>query len=82
MRAAAKARRAFEAEANRRSRGPRIPCGRRVDLRRVSDYEALIAPDAHMYISSFEPVACGYVYGGDVTRCSADNYLKENPRTL
>ena len=59
--------------------GPRIPCGRRVDYRRLGGNEALIASDTRMCISSFEPITYGYVYGGDIARCSVDDCLEENP---
>lgn len=35
--------------------------------------------DAVYLFAQLEPVACDYVYGGDITRCSVDDYLEENP---
>ena len=35
--------------------------------------------DAVSLFAQLEPVTCDYVYGGDITRCSVDNYLKQNP---
>lgn len=32
-----------------------------------------------MCVSSFEPITYGYVYGGDIARCSVDDYLEETP---
>lgn len=35
--------------------------------------------DAVSLFAQLEPVACGYVYGNDIARCSVDDYLKDNP---
>lgn len=35
--------------------------------------------DAVSLFAQLEPVACSYVYGRDIARCSVDSYLKENP---
>lgn len=35
--------------------------------------------DAASLFAQLEPVACGYIYGGNVAKCSVDDYLEENP---
>ncbi|MFQ9742800.1 MAG: hypothetical protein ACLRX5_10205 [Slackia sp.] len=36
-------------------------------------------PRAASLFAQLEPVACGHIYGGNVAKCSVDDYLEENP---